>query len=58
LPEGLGLQAYLAGNLSAPVESVNLGNVLDFDQAPALRETAEQILRWQTLGAALRVESA
>lgn len=58
LPEELGLAAYLAGNLSAPVEAVNLGNVLDLHQVPELRETAEQVLRWQTLGAALRVEPA
>jgi len=57
LPEDLGLSTYLAGNLSAPVESVNLGDVLDFHEVPELREPAEQILRWQTLGAALRVES-
>jgi MSHA biogenesis protein MshI len=58
LPDELGLSAYLAGNLSAPVESVNLGEVLDFHEVPELREPAEQILRWQTLGTALRVESA
>ena len=58
LPDELGLSAYLAGNLSAPVESVNLGDVLDFHEVPELREPAEQILRWQTLGAALRVETA
>jgi MSHA biogenesis protein MshI len=57
LPEELGLAAYLAGNLSAPVGSVNLGDVLDFHQVPELREPAEQILRWQTLGAALRAET-
>ena len=58
LPEELGLATYLAGNLSASVESVNLGDVLDFHKVPELREPAEQILRWQTLGAALRVETA
>jgi len=58
LPEELGLAAYLAGNLSAPVESANLGDVLDFHEVPELREQAEQTLRWQTLGAALRVEIA
>jgi MSHA biogenesis protein MshI len=56
LPEEFGLAAYLAGNLSAPVESANLGDVLDFHEVPELREQAEQVLRWQTLGAALRVE--
>ena len=58
LPEELGLSAYLAGNLSAAVESVNLGDVLDFHEVPELRESAEQIMRWQTLGTALRVEAA
>jgi MSHA biogenesis protein MshI len=56
LPEEFGLAAYLSGNLSAPVESANLGDVLDFHEVPELREQAEQVLRWQTLGAALRVE--
>jgi len=58
LPEELGLAAYLAGNLSAPVEAVNLGDVLDFHEVPDLREPAEQIMRWQTLGTALRVATA
>ena len=58
LPDELGLSAYLAGNLSAPVESVNLGDVLDFHDVPELREPTEQMMRWQTLGTALRVESA
>ena len=56
LPDELGLQAYLAENLSAPVESANLGDVLDFHEVPELREQAEQMNRWQTLGAALRVD--
>jgi MSHA biogenesis protein MshI len=58
VPDELGLAAYLAGNLSAPVQSVNLGEVLDFHEVPDLREPAEQTLRWQTLGAALRVDMA
>jgi MSHA biogenesis protein MshI len=58
VPDELGLAAYLAGNLSAPVQSVNLGEVLDFHEVPDLREPAEQMLRWQTLGAALRVDVA
>jgi MSHA biogenesis protein MshI len=56
LPDELALQAYLAENLSAPVETANLGDVLDFQQVPELREQAEQMNRWQTLGAALRVD--
>jgi hypothetical protein len=35
---------------------VNLGDVLDFHEVPELREPAEQNLRWQTLGSALRAE--
>ena len=58
VPDELGLAAYLAGNLSAPVQSVDLGEVLDFHEVPDLREPAEQMLRWQTLGAALRVDIA
>lgn len=58
VPDELGLAAYLAGNLSAPVQSVDLGEVLDFHDVPELREPAEQMLRWQTLGAALRVDIA
>ncbi len=58
LPEALGLADYLAGNLSAPVQTVNLGDVLDFHEVPELREPAEQLLRWRTLGAALRFDTA
>jgi MSHA biogenesis protein MshI len=56
LPDGLELTKYLAENLSAPVESADLGDVLDLHDVPELREQAEQSLRWLTLGAALRVE--
>ena len=58
LPEELGLAAYLKANLSAPVEAVNLGDVLDFHEVPELREAAEQTMRWKTLGTALRVDTA
>jgi MSHA biogenesis protein MshI len=54
LPEELPLVDYLKGNLSAAVERVNLAEVLDFQDVPALREAGEQLARWQTLGAALR----
>ena len=56
LPAGDDLFDYLAENLSSPVEAADLGDVLDLHDAPELRELAEQSLRWQTLGAALRVE--
>jgi MSHA biogenesis protein MshI len=54
LPAGIDLASYLKGNLSAPVEEVNLGEVLDFKELPSLRESEEQMMRWLTLGAALR----
>ena len=56
LPEDIGLRQFLADNLSVQVDSVNLGEVLDFHKVPQLREPAEQMQRWQTLGAALRSE--
>jgi MSHA biogenesis protein MshI len=57
LPYELELATYLAENLSAPVEPADLGAVLDFHDVPELGEQAEQSLRWQTLGAALRIET-
>jgi MSHA biogenesis protein MshI len=57
LPEEIGLAEYLAGNLSAKVEPVNLGDYLDFHPVPEMREASWQNRCWQTLGAALRVES-
>jgi hypothetical protein len=54
VPAEIGLGQYLAGNLSTQVDSVDLGEVLDFHKVPELRESGEQMQRWQTLGAALR----
>jgi MSHA biogenesis protein MshI len=54
VPAEIGLRQYLADNLSAQVDSVELGEVLDFHRVPELREPGEQMQRWQTLGAALR----
>jgi len=54
VPVEIGLRQYLAGNLSTQVDSVDLGEVLDFHRVPELRESGEQMQRWQTLGAALR----
>ncbi len=54
VPAEIGLRQYLADNLSAQVDSVDLGEVLDFHRVPDLREPGEQMQRWQTLGAALR----
>lgn len=56
LPEDIGLRQFLADNLSVQVDAVNLGEVLDFHKVPQLGEPAEQMQRWQTLGAALRSE--
>jgi MSHA biogenesis protein MshI len=57
LPEEIGLAEYLAGNLSAKVERINLGDYLDFHPVPELREAGLQNMHWQSLGVALRVES-
>lgn len=54
LPAGLDLAAFLKGNLSAAVEDANLAEVLDLQKVAALIEPEEQMLRWLTLGAALR----
>jgi MSHA biogenesis protein MshI len=54
LPDDIRLADYLKGNLSASVEPVSLAEVLDFQDAPQLRESDEQIKRWVALGAALR----
>ena len=54
VPVEIGLRQYLADNLSAKVDSVDLGEILDFHRVPELREPGEQMQRWQTLGAALR----
>lgn len=58
LPIEVGLAQYLKSNLSAPVEEANLNEVLDFQDVPGLRESEEQMLRWLTLGAALRENPA
>jgi MSHA biogenesis protein MshI len=45
---------YLRANLSLPVASANLAEVLDFAQTPQLANPAEQADAWLALGAALR----
>jgi MSHA biogenesis protein MshI len=45
---------YLRANLSLPVASANLTEVLDFAQTPQLANPAEQADAWLALGAALR----
>jgi MSHA biogenesis protein MshI len=58
LPAQVGLVEYLAGNLSVKAETVDLGEVLDFQKTPQLREAGEQVAHWQALGTALRLEAA
>lgn len=56
LPDDVALVDYLKGNLSATVEQVNLAEVLDLQDVPALADANEQRARWQALGAALRTD--
>ena len=51
-----GLQEYLAGNLYTRVETLDLGQLLDLDAIPELREPAHQQRFFVAIGAALRVE--
>jgi MSHA biogenesis protein MshI len=53
---GAGLQEYLASNLYLPVESLNLGDILDFSRTPELNQRDSQQRFFLTLGAAMRVE--
>lgn len=54
--DALGLREYLAQNLFTPVESLDLGSVLDLSATPALKEPRQQQHFFFTLGAALRLE--
>jgi MSHA biogenesis protein MshI len=54
LPGGERFVAYLAENLSLPVASANLADVLDFEAVPALTEVSAQYENFRALGAALR----
>jgi MSHA biogenesis protein MshI len=54
LPDGDAFIDYLRGNLSLPVGSANLAEVMDFTATPRLAETAVQADAWLVLGAALR----
>jgi len=58
LPADLGVLEYLASNLSLPVQTFDLGDVLDFPGAPELRDAERQSFRLHMLGAALREEAA
>lgn len=54
LPGGETFVEYLAANLSLPVASANLADVLDIEATPGLAETSAQYQNWRALGAALR----
>ena len=54
LPKGDEFIEYLRNNLSLPVLSANLADVLDLSATPGLMETAAQAESWLVLGAALR----
>jgi len=54
LPGGEVFVEYLRGNLSLPVVSINLADVLDFAATPQLADAAAQADAWLALGAALR----
>jgi MSHA biogenesis protein MshI len=49
-----GLQEYLASNLYTRVETLDLGQLLDLDAIPELREPARQQRFFVAIGAALR----
>lgn len=56
LPQEIGLQQYLASNIYVPVETIDLGAVLEFAGIPELKHAARQAQCLQTIGAALRNE--
>ena len=58
LPQEIGLQQYLAPNISVPVETIDLGAVMDFPGVPELKHPERQTQCLQTIGAALRGEEA
>jgi len=58
LPEGAGVQEYLAEHLYVPVQTLNLSEVLDFPGAPELRDPERQSFALQLIGGALREHGA
>lgn len=54
LPGGESFVEYLGANLSLPVATVNLADVLDISAVPQLAQAAAQADSWLALGAALR----
>ena len=57
LPQDIGLQQYLASNIYIPVETIDLGSVMDFPDVPELKHPARQSQCFATIGAALRDEA-
>lgn len=57
LPEGTGLEAYLAENLYVPVEEARLEDAIDISRVPELTTRAIQAERFMAIGAALRAET-
>lgn len=58
LPDSAGLRSHLAANVYVPVETLDLGAVLDFSRTPELKDPAKQQDYFSVLGAALRQEAA
>lgn len=58
LPPDNDLRQYLAPNMSVPVETIDLGSVLDFPLIPELRHPERQMQCLAAIGAALRDEEA
>lgn len=58
LPQNIGLHEYLAANTYVPVETIDLGTVMDFPAVPELKHPARQGQCLRAIGAALRDESA
>lgn len=58
LPPSAGLQEYLLKNLYVPVETLDLGDVLDLSACPALKDPESQTVAFRAVGAALRVDEA
>ncbi len=57
LPQGIGLQQYLAPNISIPVEDMDLATVMDFPRIPELKHPERQSQCLAVIGAALRDEA-
>jgi MSHA biogenesis protein MshI len=56
LPQDIGLQSYLTANIYVPVETVDLGTVMNFPGVPELKHPERQAQCLATIGAALRDE--